>query len=542
MTGGAMTGGGTTGGATTGGAQTRRRSPIPWWGRLELRVVAALVLLGTLCVGSSAYLVGLAVSYFDGRWAGALDQAVLATDEIGTLHDQLVAAKISEYEARTRASALELALVDAVRSTAGAAVPDDGARLRAALAREPDLVGLAWVRPSGLQAEASRAEAFPEDRFEWYEAVIDLALPDGRSAGQLRAVYVIDPAIDDRFQEVGARRRELARQQRDKSEIQAAVTRVFGIASAAVLALALSVGVWVARTTTRKVSQLSSVMARVAQGDLRARAGLRGRDEIAQLAAAFNRMLDDLAHAQNRLAYLQRIGAWQEMARRIAHEIKNPLTPIQLAVQQLREKDPGLSPEFSRMLRSAVEIVEDEVEGLRRMVTSFSQFAKVPEVRAARTELHRVLEEFERAYGHLTEREDDILVIGAVDPGLVVVADRQLLKQVLVNLVENAVLSAREAARGPVRVEVGVAVVEPWIEICVDDNGPGVPVDQRDRVFEPYHTTRAEGTGLGLAIVKKIVLDHGGEMRVETSPLGGARFVVSLPRPSLAALAAAGHA
>ena len=516
-----------------GTARPRRGHPIPWWGRLELRVVASLVLLGTLCVGSSAYLVELTVSYFDARWAAALEQAVLVTDDVGAFHAGLVSAKISEYEARTRATGLELALGD-VAPTAEA----DRERLQVVLDREPDLVGLAWVRPSGARAEVDRAEQYPEDRFEWYEASVDLAIPggrgaeQGRSAGQLRAVYRIDPEIDARFQQVGARRREIVRQQRDKTEIEAAVIRVFGLASATVLVFALALGVVVARTTTRKVGQLSRVMARVAQGDLRARAALRGRDEIAQLGAAFNGMLDDLAHAQDRLAYLQRIGAWQEMARRIAHEIKNPLTPIQLAVQQLREKDPGLSPEFSRMLRSAVEIVEDEVEGLRRMVTSFSQFAKVPEVRLAEVELSRVLEEFERAYGHLTERDDDVLQVAPVEPTIVVQADRQLLKQVLINLVENAVLSAREANRSPVRVEVGVATAGAWIELRVDDNGPGVPEAQRERVFEPYHTTRAQGTGLGLAIVKKIILDHGGEVRVESSPLGGARFVVALPRPS----------
>jgi nitrogen fixation/metabolism regulation signal transduction histidine kinase len=242
-------------------------------------------------------------------------------------------------------------------------------------------------------------------------------------------------------------------------------------------------------------------------------------------------MLDELANAQSKVAYLQRIGAWQEMARRIAHEIKNPLTPIQLAVQQLRDKDPGLSPEFSRMLKNAVEIVEDEVEGLRRMVTGFSQFAKVPEVRMERIELRRVLDEFERAYGHLTEREDDVLTVTDDDPDLIVDADRQLLKQVLVNLVENAVLSAREAGRSPVEVEVSTAKVGNTVEIRVDDNGPGVPEEMREKVFEPYQTTRTQGTGLGLAIVKKVILDHRGEVTVETSPKGGARFIVRLPLP-----------
>jgi signal transduction histidine kinase len=512
------------------------RHPIRWWGRLEARVVAALVLIGTLCVGSSAYLVGLTVAYFDTRWAAALDQAVLGSDDVERFHERLVAAQIAEYHSRTRALAMEVALGDQ-----SARRSPDRDRLATLLGRERDVVGLAITRSTGAASEVDRDDEFPEDRFDWYEALSPIPSPDGAPAGELRAVFRIDPEIDADFQAVGARRRELLRQQRDKSEIEAAVNRVLGIASIIVLVVALTLGVLLARTTTRKVGQLSRVMARVAQGDLAARAQLRGRDEIAQLGLAFNGMLDDLAHAQERVAYLQRIGAWQEMARRIAHEIKNPLTPILLSVQQLRDKDPGLSPDFTRMLRSAAAIVEDEVESLRRMVASFSQFAKVPEVRAQPVELSRVLEEFERAYGHLTEHADDVLRVEGPTPSPVVHADRQLLKQVLVNLVENAVLSTREAGTSPVRVEVTAAVVAGVVELRVDDNGPGIVAADRERVFEPYHTTRAHGTGLGLAIVKKIVLDHGGTIRVEASPLGGAAFVMSLPRAAASDAAAGGE-
>jgi len=504
----------------------RRRNPVPWWGRLEARVVAALVLLGTLCVGASAYLVQLTVAYFDGRWADALEQARASTEDVEPFHRDLVEARIAEYNARTRAIALELSLGDA----AAAPLPDR-TRLQELLAREPDLVGLVLARKDREPVSVDRASEYPEGTYDWFDSTAELGLPSdpAGSRGQLRVLFSIDPAIDDRFQVVGARRREIIREERDKDEIQRAVISVIGIASAFVLVFASLAGFVVARTTTRKVSELSRVMGQVGHGDLGARARVRGRDELGQLALAFNRMLDELAQAQRKVAYLQRIGAWQEMARRIAHEIKNPLTPIQLAVQQLREKDPGLSPDFSRMLRSAVEIVEDEVEGLRRMVTSFSQFAKVPEVRLARIELGRLLDEFERAYGHLTEVADDVLVVAAPDGAVVIDADRQLLKQSLVNLVENAVLSAREAGRVPVRVEVSTARIDGGIEIRVDDNGPGVPADRREQVFEPYETTREQGTGLGLAIVKKIVLDHGGEVWVDDSPLGGARFVVRIP-------------
>ncbi|MBK6916104.1 MAG: HAMP domain-containing histidine kinase [Deltaproteobacteria bacterium] len=506
---------------------------LPWWGRLESRVIAALVLIGTLCVGSSAYLVQLTVAYFDGRWGDALARAHEGTAHAGEFHRQLVAAKIGEYQARTRADALELALGDRERDGL-----DDRARLDAMLAAQPDLVGLSLVRPGGGATEVDRSEEFPEDRFEWFDVTAPLSIRASEDRGQLRAIYRIDPEIDARYQDVGVRRREIDRERRDTQEVESAVIRVIGIASVLVLLVALTLGLLLARTITRKLGQLSGVMTRVAGGQLEARAGVHGNDEIARLAAAFNRMLDELAHAQLRVAYLQRIGAWQEMARRIAHEIKNPLTPIQLAVQQLRDKDPGLSPAFTRTLRSAVEIVEDEIEALRRMVTSFSQFAKVPEVRTAAVELARVIEEFERAYGHLTERADDVLVVVAPEPAVIVLADRQLLKQVLVNLVENAVLSAREAGRDPVRVELTVGVAADHVEIRVDDNGPGVPDELRERVFEPYQTTRAQGTGLGLAIVKKVVLDHGGEVWVASSPLGGARFVVRLPRAAAASSSA----
>ncbi|MCA9712151.1 MAG: HAMP domain-containing histidine kinase, partial [Myxococcales bacterium] len=185
-------------------------------------------------------------------------------------------------------------------------------------------------------------------------------------------------------------------------------------------------------------------------------------------------------------------------------------------------------------------IVEDEVEGLRRMVTTFSQFAKVPEVRTRPEPLARVLGEFERAYGHLGDDGGGQLEVQVPSAPLTVAVDRQLLKQALVNLVENAVLSAREAGADPVRVRVGVTVDgRASVVVRVDDNGPGIDPERRERVFEPYETSRKSGTGLGLAIVKKIVLDHGGEIWIEDSTLGGACFALRLRQVEASAKAPA---
>lgn len=505
--------------------RTTTTRPIPWWGRLELRVMAALALLGFVSVGASAYVVQLAVSYFDARLESALEQGKEIADETEPFHHALIEVQKQAFEARARTLAMHIALGDA----ADEPVPD-AQRLTDILASEADVVGLVLERPGGEITERSREGGVPEDAFDWYELTTDVGAPEVRPTGRLRVVFAIDPAIDERYQALGQRKREVELERSSQEEIQRAVMEVVGGASVVVLFVSLLLGFAVARSMTRKVTELSQVMVRVGQGELAVRARGLGRDELGQLAEAFNLMLDELDHAQKKLAYLQRIGAWQEMARRIAHEIKNPLTPILLAVQQLREKDPGLNPAFTQLIRTSAEIVEDEVAGLRRMVTSFSQFAKVPEVRLEPEKVRRVLEEFERAYGHLTDRAQDELQVRHPDTDLPILGDRQLLKQALVNLVENAVLSAREEGVDPVRVEVAAEAFERgWVELHVDDNGPGITPERRETVFEPYETTRDEGTGLGLALVKKIVLDHGGEVFVEESPLGGARFIVRLP-------------
>jgi signal transduction histidine kinase len=147
-------------------------------------------------------------------------------------------------------------------------------------------------------------------------------------------------------------------------------------------------------------------------------------------------------------------------------------------------------------------------------------------------EVSRLLEEFQRAYGHLTERPEDRLEVCPPAEPVTLLADRQLLKQVLVNLTENAVAAVRESGRPETRVRVWARRsprASDRLEIRVEDNGPGVEHQRRETVFEPYQTTRQQGTGLGLAIVKKIVLDHGGEIHIEESELGGAAFVVQLP-------------
>jgi nitrogen fixation/metabolism regulation signal transduction histidine kinase len=296
---------------------------------------------------------------------------------------------------------------------------------------------------------------------------------------------------------------------------------------------AVGVGGYLAASVGRRIRHLAAAIRPVGAGDLSVRVAETGRDEVTRLAQAFNRMLDELEANRSRIEYLQRIGAWQEMARRLAHEIKNPLTPIQLAMQELHRRYSGDDARFRKLLNSSLEIVEDEVQTLRRLVTEFSDFARLPQALLERADLADFLaEQFQRA--SLPEFEvdaaDDVsLEVELPKRPAPVYLDRQMLRRALTNLTENAKQALREAGTRGARLKLSASRQEDWYLIHVDDNGPGIPENLRSSVFDPYVTTKASGTGLGLAIVKKIVMEHGGGVLALPSPLGGARLQLTLP-------------
>src|SRR5205814_4158064 len=153
-----------------------------------------------------------------------------------------------------------------------------------------------------------------------------------------------------------------------------------------------------ARRATGRVATLREAASRVAAGDLSVRVTPRGKDELDELGRAFNRMVAELGDARSRLGYLQKVSAWQEVARRLAHEIKNPLTPIQLAVQELASKYRGGDPEYARLLATAQEILSEEIGTIRRLVDDFSAFAKLPKVEPQPVDLGQVVGDFVRAH------------------------------------------------------------------------------------------------------------------------------------------------
>ena len=251
-----------------------------------------------------------------------------------------------------------------------------------------------------------------------------------------------------------------------------------------------------------------------------------GDDEITELTDGFNRMIEEVAEARDRIVYLEKVSGWQEFARRLAHEIKNPLTPIRLAIQELRRRAPADEPTFKKLVDDATDVVEEEIGALTRLVDEFSQFARLPEVTPAPVDASRFVRGFLSAYNNF--EPDAEVAVELPKEDVTIAVDRVLMRRVLANLVMNGIQAAKN---GEAKLWIKVARIPATgsVEIRVEDNGPGVPQDAAEKIFEPYYTTKSEGTGLGLAIVKKIVLQHGGSVALRRSPVGGAAFVILLP-------------
>jgi len=310
--------------------------------------------------------------------------------------------------------------------------------------------------------------------------------------------------------------------------------RVYVGALAVIIVIALLIALVYARRVTGRVTVLANATRRVGAGDLTVHVPTEGADEVEELTDAFNTMVRDMRASRTRIEYLQRIGAWQQFARRLAHEIKNPLTPIQLAAQEMHRSYDGTDQAYEKKLDDACSIIEEEVATLRRLVGTFSNFAKLPAADLTDADVAEFLEDIDRSVPAILEDvfgdEEHATVTVVVEPvtdSLPVQVDAMMLKRGVDNLIRNALQALRDGTGSEVRVRATREGDHALIEVL--DDGPGIPESQRLRVFDPYYTTKGDGTGLGLAIVKKVVLEHGGEIDVDESPSGGARFVLRLP-------------
>ncbi len=290
------------------------------------------------------------------------------------------------------------------------------------------------------------------------------------------------------------------------------------------LLLSVGLGLLVGARLSRPVEALTAAARRIASGEpgVVVQTPAAGA-ELQSLVEAFNRMTLDLKAATDRLLASERVAAWQEVARRLAHEIKNPLTPIRMSLETLlaaSQRGP-LDERFRGLFTESARAVLEEVDRLKRIVDEFSQFARLPRSQLARVDLAEALQPVLALYAP----HGDLRYRLELSAGLQVMADRDQLTQVVVNLVKNAEEAMPQGGLVTVRVlrRGGLAAVE------VEDQGTGIAPEVRSRLFEPYATTRPNGTGLGLAIAQRITHEHGGTLEALDAPGGGALFRLTLP-------------
>jgi two-component system nitrogen regulation sensor histidine kinase NtrY len=383
-------------------------------------------------------------------------------------------------------------------------------------------------------ASVSRKTDLPE------EAIRTTTRDREADAGGRKLRVAVEVAVPEvyfeRLQAAGEVADVYSRLQRESASVSDIYVWVFGVMVFLVILVAFLIGAIVSRRVTRRVTALAEASRRVGAGDLTVTLPTGATDEITELTQAFNNMVRDLHDSRTRIEYLQRISAWQDFARRLAHEIKNPLTPIQLAVQEVDETYDGQDEAYRKKLKNARAIIEEEVATLRRLVGEFSAFAKLPRADLAPSDLCELMQSIQASVpailedvGHGTPAPVEVRVSCATEP-IHVRMDPMMLKRAVDNVLRNAiqaVCEARPSGGGHVFVRAYASDHNGFIE--VRDDGPGIAKENWDRAFDPYYTSKAEGTGLGLAIVKKVVLEHGGEVTVDRAPEGGARFSIELP-------------
>jgi two-component system, NtrC family, nitrogen regulation sensor histidine kinase NtrY len=341
------------------------------------------------------------------------------------------------------------------------------------------------------------------------DSVRATAIPLKNSAGNVEAVLTV--AIS---------RRGLVEEQQQIRAI------AYGVASGGIL-LAIVFSLWIAARVSRPVEELARAAEEVAGGNWDARVPVRGRDEIAVLGRSFNHMTEQLASQRERLVQSERVAAWRELARRLAHELKNPLFPLQLTVENLVRSRQLPPSEFDEVFNESTQTLGMEIGNLKKIIARFSDFSKMPKPELERIDARDAVERV-RAFYAAGSSDGPKIEVGTnfENSPMPLMADPELLHRALSNLV----LNAKDAMPEGGRVTISARNRDRNVEIRVADTGQGLTPEECERLFTPYYTTKLHGTGLGLAIVQSVVADHAGTIAVESREGQGATFVITLPR------------
>lgn len=271
---------------------------------------------------------------------------------------------------------------------------------------------------------------------------------------------------------------------------------------------------------SRPLKRLQDAAAALAAGNWSIQVQENRFSPLNDLIVSFNHMVSELESSRNKLVRAEKEMAWREMARVMAHEIKNPLTPIRLSLDRLETKYREGSAQINDILERVLRVIREEVTNLQTLAGEFSQFARLPEAELRPLVVQPFLKDILEPYRSSAEIRFD-----CSGPPFTIMADQIQFKQVLINLVQNGIQASGDSPVITLSTgeEKGLGIIH------IEDRGKGIEPDQLEKIFEPYYTCREKGTGLGLAIVKRIVENHNGSIVVTSTPGQGTRFSLRFP-------------
>ncbi len=268
---------------------------------------------------------------------------------------------------------------------------------------------------------------------------------------------------------------------------------------------------------TKPLTRLQAMTEKVAKGDLSARAKESKYSPINKLIVTFNRRMSELEASRDKLIQAEKDMMWREMAQVMAHEIKNPLTPLRLSAERLEYKYSSNSKDFDKVFSDSLEIINEEIDNLQTLVKEFSRFARMPSANFTKYNLNDQIKEIIKPY----ENQANIQ-INLQENMPIFYGDKMQMKQVFVNLIQNSIQAINKNGK----ISIVTTYENPKFQFIIEDNGEGIDKEDIDKIFRPYFTKNEKGTGLGLAIVKRIITQHNGTIDVESDKGKGTKFTI----------------
>jgi signal transduction histidine kinase len=310
-------------------------------------------------------------------------------------------------------------------------------------------------------------------------------------------------------------------------EVQQHIRAIAYVVAGIGILLTIVASLWITSRLTRPIERLAEAAGEVAAGNWDTQVEVDSHDEVGALASSFNEMTRQLSEQRERLVQSERVASWRELARRLAHELKNPLFPLQLTVENLARARKLPTAEFDEVFEESIQTLSGEVANLKSVIARFSDFSKMPKPQLQEVNAVEALQRVAALYEPvLLRHQPPILLQWTPNPEPVMTsADPELLHRALSNLVLNSM----DAMPNGGTLRLGLQRKDDFAEITISDTGTGMTAEECERLFTPYYTTKQNGTGLGLAIVQAVISDHQGTIRVHSEPGSGSTFVIDLP-------------